>query len=127
MDQANSQSVGGVGASVGAKRSYCDELGYSAPSKRPRTQPSHCRFIDSLMLSLTGENTFPRLNFSRCNSDDQELLVVTTRKLEYCEPAGYMSRIRLIVENNQSYKVQVNFRITINIVWHGSVDMHEVV
>ncbi|MCG8623225.1 MAG: hypothetical protein MJE68_14680 [Proteobacteria bacterium] len=48
VDQANSQSVGGVGV----KRSYCDELGYSAPSKRPRTQPSHCRFIDSLMLSL---------------------------------------------------------------------------
>ena len=94
---------------VGAKRSYLEaEPGDSGPSKRPRTQANDSRLIDSLMLSVTGENTFPRLKFSRCSSDDQELLVVTTCKLDYHEPAGYLSRLRLIVDSNQGYKVQVN-------------------
>ena len=64
------------------------------------------------MLSLTDKNTFPRLNFSRCNSEKHEILVVTTRKLEYHEPAGYLSRLRLIVENNQAFKIQVTILTT---------------
>ena len=93
---------------VGTKRSYLEEPGDPGPSKRPRTQPNDSRFIDSLVVSVTGENTFHGLNFSRCSSDDQELLVVTTCKLDYHEPAGYLSRLRLIVDSNQGYKVQVN-------------------
>ena len=37
----------------------------SLRSKHLETQPSDCRFINSLMLSLTGKDTFP----SRCSSD----------------------------------------------------------
>ena len=114
MDHANAPIAGGLGS----KRSYRDETGASAessPSKHPRTQSSDSHFIDSLTLSLTGKNTFPRLNFSRCNSDKQEILVVTTRKLEYHEPAGYLSRLRLIVGNDQAYKIQVII-LTINLL-----------
>lgn len=96
---------------VGAKRSYHEESGDSGASKHPRLQLNDSRFIDSLMLSVTGENTFPTLNFSRCSSGVKELLVVTTCKLAYHEPAGYLSRLRLIVDSNQGYKVQVNVHI----------------
>ena len=109
VDQANAPIAGGLGS----KRSYQHEFGDSAPSKHLRTQPSECRFIDSLMLSLTGKDTFPRLNFSRCSSDKHDILVVTTRKLEYHEPAGYLSRLRLMVDNNQTYKIQVTIVTTL--------------
>ena len=96
-----------IAAAAGSKRSY-HESGQSAPSKRPRTQPLDSRFIDSLMLSLTGEHAFSELNISRCSSEAQELLMVTTCKLEYHEPAGYLSRLRMIIDNNQGYKIQVS-------------------
>ena len=110
VDQANAPIAGGFGS----KRSYYQhEFGDSAPSKHLRTQPSDCRFIHSLMLSLTGKDTFPTLNFSRCSSDKHDILVVTTRKLEYHEPAGYLSRLRLMVDNNQTYKIQVTIVTTL--------------
>ena len=54
-----------------------------------------------------------KLNIMRCMDDTgaEQLLVVSSKKLNFHEPAGYVSRLRIIVRDDRSYKLQGKDRI----------------
>lgn len=47
------------------------------------------------------------LNYDQCTYNGNALLVVTKKSIHYHSPAGYVSRLRLVVENSGKYQLQV--------------------
>ena len=86
--------------------------------------------IDSVVEAFTMDRTLSGLlNVAVCehSSDDLEanpesrVVVVTTTKVHYHEPAGYTSRVRLILTSTGKYCIQVKFTLPVIIFRSSSI------
>ena len=82
------------------KRSLQDPVQLQ-PSKRARP---YSVFLESLVVAVGASSS---LHFDQSYCGDKAVLVVTKARLHEHPPAGYISRIRLVLEDSGTYQLQV--------------------
>ena len=100
---------------AGSKRHSSDtdhpDVEQQPPSKAPRMS-SHAQALslDLLLNSVSSDvGITSKLQLTRCTDTTgcKQLLVVTSKKLNRHEPAGFVSRLRIVVNEDQTYQLQV--------------------
>ena len=94
---------------AGSKRHSSDTdhlVDYQAPPKAPRVPLG----LDYLLNSVSSDVVIAsQLQLTRCTDDSgcKQLLVVSSKRLHRHEPAGFVSRLRMVVSEDQTYQLQV--------------------
>ena len=80
-----------------------------ATSQEQEPASKKLRLIDSSMVA-TVVNSFDHsldLNYDQCIHEGNAILIVTKKKLHHHPPAGYISRLRVVLDNSGDYQLQV--------------------
>lgn len=98
---------------AGSKRHSSDtdhpDVEQQPPSKAPRMS-SQALSLDLLLNSVSSDvGIISKLQLTRCTDTTgcKQLLVVTSKRLNRHEPAGFVSRLRIVVNEDQTYQLQV--------------------
>ena len=95
------------------------------PPKAPRVS-SQSVSLDYLLNSVNSDLVIAsKLQLTRCTDDSgcKQLLVVSSKRLHRHEPAGFVSRLRIVVSEDQTYQLQVNLPVT-KITYCNSINGH---
>ena len=98
---------------AGSKRRSSDtdhpDVNQQPPSKVPRVSPQSLSLAFLLNSVSSDADIISKLQLTRCTDSTgcKQLLVVTSKRLHRHEPAGFVSRLRIVVNEDQSYQLQV--------------------
>ena len=91
------------------------------------TRVEESRVLQLEQICIVEETKFPELQFSRgyALGNNQQILVVTQRHLAYHPPFGYISRARVTLHEDGSYKVHILMRELENSVAREESEFNE--
>ena len=99
---------------AGSKRHSSDmdhPVDYQAPPPQALRVSPQPLSLDYLLNSVSSDVVIAsKLQLTRCTDDSgcKQLLVVSSKRLHRHEPVGFVSRLRIVVSEDQTYQLQAN-------------------